>query len=237
MARTPRKEDAMFDARRLTVLLLVFGVAALVLGTALHPAHEDPNDAVKAFAEYATDRKWLASHLIQLAGAMAMLLGMLAVLAQSSASRDGGWATSVLPQTALVAAGIALSAALQAVDGVALKLMVDRWASASGAEKDQLFSASLAIRFVEIGLAAMASLVTGLTVLAVCFSLWSLKVGGNCVGLLGMAGGLGLAASSFAMGVGGFSGAAMLINMPASIALMIWVAAHAVIHWRNRRNA
>jgi uncharacterized membrane protein (DUF2068 family) len=227
----------MFDTRRLTVPLLVFGVVALVLGTALHPAHEDPNDAVKAFAEYATDRNWLASHLIQLAGVTAMLLGMLAVLAQNSASRNGGRAGFPLSQTALVAAGIALSATLQAVDGVALKLMLDRWAAAGGAEKDLLFSASLAIRFVEIGLAAMVSLVTGLAVIAVSFSLWSLKVGGNIVGLLGMAGGLGLTASSIAMGVGGFSGAAMMINMPASVLLMIWVAAHAVIHWRHGQNA
>jgi uncharacterized membrane protein (DUF2068 family) len=237
MARTPRREDAMFDARRLTVLLLAIGVAALVLGTALHPAHEDPNDTVMAFAEYAADRHWLASHLIQLAGIMAMLLGMLAVLAQNSASSDGGTAGFLLPQTALVAAGIALSAALQAVDGVALKLTLDRWSAASGAEKDLLFSASLAIRFVEIGLAAMVSLVTAMAVIAVSFSLWSLKVGGSVVGLLGMAGGLGLGASAIVMGAGGFSSAAMLINMPASILLMIWVAAHAVIHWRNRRNA
>jgi uncharacterized membrane protein (DUF2068 family) len=227
----------MIDARRLTVALLAIGVAALVLGTALHPAHEDPNDVVKAFAEYAADRYWLASHLIQLGGVMAMLLGMLAVLTQNAATLDGGRIGSLPPHTALVAASIALSAALQAVDGVALKLMLDRWAAASGAEKNLLFSASIAIRFVEIGLASMVSLVTGLAVIAVSLSLWSLKVGGSYVGLLGMAGGLGLAASSIAMGVEGFSNAAMLINMPASVALMIWVAAHAVIHWQIRERA
>ena len=227
----------MFDARRPTVALLIFGIAALVLGTGLHPAHEDPNDAVKAFAEYAADGSWLAGHLIQLAGVVAMLLGMLGVLAQTAGGGNGRRSGFLPAQTALVAAGIALSAALQAVDGVALKLMLDRWAAASGAEKNLLFSASLAIRYVEIGLASMVSLVTGLAVIALNVSLWSLKVGGGFVAVLGMAGGLGLSVSAIAMGVGGFSSAAMMISLPSSLVLMIWVAAHAIIHWRGGQNS
>jgi uncharacterized membrane protein (DUF2068 family) len=225
----------MFDARRLTLPMLALGVAALAAGTALHPAHEDPNDAVRAFAEYAESQSWLASHLIQLAGVIAMLLGMLAVLARTRGGSGGDGAVPLLPQTALVAAAIALSAALQAVDGVALKFMVDRWAASSGAEKDQLFAAALAIRFVEIGLAAMVSLVTGLAVIALSYSLWSFKTGGVFLAMLGSAGGLGLGASEITMAGSGFSGAAMVINMAASAALMIWVGAHGFFHWRNSK--
>jgi hypothetical protein len=221
----------MFDARKLTVALLVFGIAALVLGTALHPAHEDPNDAARAFAEYAADKTWLASHFLQFAGAAAMLTGMLAALAQNAARK--GSASSLMPLTAFAAAAIALSAALQAVDGVALKMMVGRWAAAEGAEKALLFSASLAVRSVEIGLAAMTSLVTGLAVISLSFWLWRLKAGGFLLALLGLAGGLGLCASAIAIGAGGFSGLAMMINMPSSLALMLWVAAHAYIRWRG----
>jgi hypothetical protein len=232
----PGKEDAMFGARRLTVSLLVIGIAALVVGTVLHPGHENPNDALKAFAEYAADRSWLASHVIQLGGMVAMLLGMLAVLAQNRAAAAQGREGSLLPHTALVAASIALAGALQAVDGVALKLMVDRWASASGAQKDLLFSAALAIRFVEIGLASITSLVTGLTVIAVSYSFWSSRVGGGFLAFFGAAGGLGLVASAIAMGAGGFTGLSMTLGMPARIALMIWVAAHALIHWKNSKS-
>lgn len=230
MMRTKLREYAVFEYRRLTAVLLLLGVTALVLGTVLHPAHEDPNDAARAFAEYAADQTWLASHFLQFAGAAAMLAGMLSVLARN-AGRDGR-AASLMSSAALVSAAIALSAALQAVDGVALKLMVDRWASAQGMEKDLMFSASLAVRSIEIGLAALASLVTGLAVIVLSYALWKQKAGGRFLALLGSAGGLGLCASAIAVGAGGFSGAAMLINIPSSLCVIIWVAAHAVIHWR-----
>jgi hypothetical protein len=59
---------------------------------------------------------------------------------------------------------VAVTAALQAVDGIALKAMVDAWAVTPAAQKDLAFYAALAIRQVEIGLASMVSLLFGLTV-------------------------------------------------------------------------
>jgi hypothetical protein len=227
-------ENEMITARQLTTALLAFGIAGLVVGTALHPGHENPADAVRAFAEYATDRTWLASHLIQLTGVIAMLLGMLSVVAQLGLGRG---AASALPlHITLVAASASLYAALQAVDGVALKLILDQWAAASSPQDKQgLFIASLAIRHVEIGLAAIVSLATGVTVLALNCSLWSAKIGGGLVGALGLAGGLGLLAGGTAMGASGFSGLAMSINMPSRLALLAWVGTHAVFYWRSGR--
>jgi hypothetical protein len=227
------RENEMFNSRKLTIALLAFGIAGLVVGTALHPGHENPADAVRAFAEYAADRTWLASHLIQLAGVIAMLLGMLSVVAQLGPERG---AAAALPlQITLVAASASLYAALQAVDGVALKLMLDQWAASGSRDRDGLFIASLAIRHVEIGLAAIVSLATGLTVLALNYPLWSAKIGGGLAGALGLAGGLGLLAGGIAMGAGGFSGLAMSINMPSRLALLAWVGTHAVIYWRSGR--
>jgi hypothetical protein len=37
----------------------------------------DPNDAVAAFTEYATDRLWVTSHLTQLAGVTLMVAAVL----------------------------------------------------------------------------------------------------------------------------------------------------------------
>ena len=50
------------------------GALLLTLGTSLHPMQAAPWDAAAAFAEYAADHHWLASHLIQLLG---VLLGLL----------------------------------------------------------------------------------------------------------------------------------------------------------------
>jgi hypothetical protein len=66
-------------------------------------------------------------------------------------------------ETAGAIASLAVAAALQAVDGVALKAMVNTWAAAPEQEKAGLFHAALAVRQIEIGLASMTSLLFGLT--------------------------------------------------------------------------
>jgi hypothetical protein len=54
---------------------------------------------------------------------------------------------------------------LQAVDGVALKVLVDRWAAASTEARSLAFEAAFVVRQIEIGLAALLSLASGLTLL------------------------------------------------------------------------
>jgi hypothetical protein len=49
----------------------------LFIGTYLHPTKADPNEPVAAFAEYAADQMWVASHLMQLAGVTLMVAGLL----------------------------------------------------------------------------------------------------------------------------------------------------------------
>jgi len=46
----------------------IAGSVLLFIGTYLHPMSADPNQAAAAFAEYAADPLWVASHLTQLAG-------------------------------------------------------------------------------------------------------------------------------------------------------------------------
>lgn len=198
-------------------LLLAAGAVALAAGTFLHPMHEDPNDAVRAFAEYAADRNWLASHLVQLTGVMFMVLGLIGML--HKARCDGALK---LICAALGASVIAVSAALQAVDGIALKFMVDRWPAAL-ADKDALFNTAYAVRMIEIGLAAIASLMTGVTVLAASVAFHKAGFGGTILLVTGLlAGGL-FAASAWVIGSSGFSALAMSVNLSAGILLMVWV--------------
>jgi hypothetical protein len=212
-------------------LILAMGVLALAAGTFMHPMHEDPNDAVKAFAEYAADSRWLMSHLIQLAGVVCMVLGLLGLLAKSGC--DGAM---MMICVALGASTIAVSCVLQAVDGVALKFMADRWAAAGAADKTMAFQAAYAVRMIEVGLAAAASLITGLTVAVSAMALYKtgfIRQFLLCAGLLA---GFLFGASGWIIGATGFSGLSMTVNMPAGIFLMLWIVALAVIGWRFAPN-
>ncbi len=195
------------------------GVALLTVGTWLHPMGADPNDARAAFTEYAADRLWVASHLMQLAG---MVLLMVALLVLARVLGDGPAATWARVARAGATAGVALSAALQAVDGIALKNMVDAWAAAADSAKPELFYAAFAVRQVEIGLASMLSLVLGLTVTLYGIALRADPRFGALLGWLAMAGGIATACAGVVMAYTGFSDAEMMLNMPADALLLVW---------------
>src|SRR5215510_14454881 len=137
----------------------ITGSVLLLIGTYLHPSQADPNDAVAAFSEYAADRMWVASHLTQLAGVMLMTAALLFLARQLEAASGTGWARLAAGGAI---ASLAVAAALQAVDGVALKVMVDAWSAAPAAQKEGAFHAAFAVRQVEVGLASMLSLLSGL---------------------------------------------------------------------------
>ncbi|MGH2372348.1 MAG: hypothetical protein ACRDIC_02565 [bacterium] len=130
----------------------IAGALLLLVGTFLHPLGADPNDPVAAFTEYAADRFWVASHLMQLIGVILMVFALVVLSRVMSSGDDSLW-----PHIGVVGAGasLAVAAALQAVDGVALKVMVDSWAAAPAAEKDVLFYATFGVRQIEIGLAGI----------------------------------------------------------------------------------
>lgn len=53
---------------RMGATCAIAGSVLVFLGTYLHPMEADPNDATAAFAEYAADQLWVASHMTQLIG-------------------------------------------------------------------------------------------------------------------------------------------------------------------------
>jgi Domain of unknown function (DUF4386) len=215
---------------RLGPPLAVTGVGLLIVGTALHPMQADPAVAEAAFAEYAADRHWVTSHLIQLAGVWAMIASLLLLARGLDTGPAAPWAAL---GRAFGIAGIAAAAALQAVDGVALKMMVDQWAAATEPEKSTLFAAAYGVRQIEIGLAGMSCLVLGLT--TAIFGL-ALVIDGRFpkwAGLLGVAGGISTAVSGVVISTTGFSELAMTINMPAVAVLMVWLIALGILGWKR----
>jgi hypothetical protein len=217
--------------RRASGGLAIAGALLLVIGTWLHPWGTDPNDAGAAFAEYAAASRadWVAAHLVQLAGVAAMLLAVVLLARPVSGTHGTGWArvTEVFG-----AAGLALAATLQAVDGVALKSMVDQWKSAADADRQSLFSAALAVRQVEIGLDSLLALAIGATILAYGCARLADAGSGRGLGYSAIVVGVGSAASGVLIALGGYSVEAMFATMVTGVTAVVWSASVGVWAWR-----
>ncbi len=208
----------------------IAGSLLLLLGTYLHPMPADPNDALTAFTEYAADRLWVASHLTQLAG-VGLILAALMLLAQQLETESGVGLSRIAAGGAI--ASLAVATALQAVDGVALKAMVDAWAAAPATQREVAFHAAFAVRQVEVGLASTLSLLFGLTVITYGVALLGNHTYPKWTGVIAIGGGVPMAVAGVVMAYAGFSATAMAINMPASSILLIWMLTLGFLMWRG----
>jgi hypothetical protein len=215
---------------RLAATCAIVGSGLLFVGTYLHPLNADPNEAVAAFTEYAADRLWVASHLLQLVG-FGLAVAALLVLAQALESAGGtGW-SRVAAGGAI--ASLAVAAVLLAVDGIALKVAVDAWAAAPAAQKDVAFHTAFAIRQVEIGLASVLSLLFGVTATLYGVALVLEDTYPKWLGGLAIVGGVPTMVGGLVIAYTGFSRLAMSINMLATSLLLLWMLMLGVFMWRR----
>jgi hypothetical protein len=210
----------------------IVGATLLLAGTWLHPMPPDANNAAQAFAAYAEDRFWVTSHLAQLVG-IALALAALVILARQL--EIGGATVWARFASAGTIASLALAAALQAVDGIALRAMVENWAAAAAAQKESAFQSAFAVRQLEIGLASVLSLVLGATATLFGVALLDGLKYPRWIGGLAIAGGASTALSGIVMAFSGFSNLEMAINMPASAVIVVWVITLGVLMWRRDR--
>jgi hypothetical protein len=197
----------------------ILGVVVLIVATILHPMDAPPGDAAAAFAEYALDRYWVASHLGQLLGVVLIATGFIALSWKLRAGRAGAWA--LLAGLAAVAS-MSLAAALQAVDGIALKFMVDRWASASPEARAAAFEATFGVRQIEIGLASVMGTFFGLTVVLYGIAILLSSVAARWLGAFGAVGGIAVLTASVVQAHTGFSDLAMTMTMPSILLVLLW---------------
>jgi hypothetical protein len=192
----------------------------------------DPNDAVAAFTEYAADHLWIASHLTQLAGVALIVVALLLLADELELTAGRGWAV-IASGGALTT--LALAIALQAVDGIALKHMVDAWATAPASQKETAFHAAFAVRQIEIGLASTLCITLGVT--ATLYGGALLMVDNaylKWLGVLAVLGGVPTSVAGVVIAYTGFSALAMAINMPANFVLLVWMLTLGVSMWRSR---
>lgn len=217
-------------------MLRVGGIAAisgallLFLSTLLHPLEADPNDPVAAFQEYAGDNLWVASHLGQFLGIAVLVVGLFILTRWLVDTEASFWARV---GAAGATATLTLMAALQAVDGIALKVMVDAWVAAPPSEKPMAFQAALAVRQIEIGLASMVGLVFGIT--TAIYGLVVARCGRlpTWLGWVAVGAGILTALAGIVMAYTGFSELAMNLSMPASFVLILWVITIGILMYRR----
>lgn len=215
---------------RLISIAAIGGTILLFAGTYLHPMQTDPNVALAAFTEYAADRHWVASHLMQLSG-VSLMVTALVLLSRKMAG--GAADAAAFLGSAGAIASLAVASALQAVDGVALKAMVNAWATASEREKEILFHAAFAVRQIEIGLASITALLFGLTISIYGIALLSDPRFPKWLGLPAIAGGVPTAIAGVVIAYTGFSDLAMAINLPSNSLVLCWMIAVGVYVWRE----
>ena len=221
---TERSLARLGGAAALVGTVLLFGA------TLLHPLGADPNDAPAAFAEYATDRLWVWTHLAQFLGFALLMAGLAAFGSTFASGAAAAWARiGVIGATATVA----VAAALQAVDGVALKAMVDRWAAAAPDARAVAFETAFAVRQIEIGLASLLSLSAGLTLVVFGIAILASAAHPPWLGSLALLGGVGTVAGGALQAATGFSPAAMTVSSFASVALLVWAIVVGVLMWRT----
>jgi len=216
---------------RIGAVAAIVGSVTLFVATLLHPMSADPNDPLAAFAEYAADTLWVATHLGQFLGVV--LIGV-ALLALGRTLTNGPRVEACVTIGAAGAiASVATAAVLQAVDGVALKVMVDRWAASPAEHKEAVFWAAYGVRQVEVGVASLMSLLLGLTIFSYGIALLSTTMYPRWVGVVGLLGALGLIAAGVVQAYSGFSPLAMNVSMPAGSVLWLWLIALGVVMWRR----
>jgi hypothetical protein len=227
-----------FDRTLLRISAVILFLGEILFGVAgtLHPSHEPANSHAAVFAEYADSANWTLVHLGQFAGMLVIIAGLL-VLFRALNIRSG--MAGLVAQGAAVSAVITLSlyGFLQAVDGVALKQVVDAWANAPAAEKAARFASAEAIRYLEWGGRSYQDFMLGLTFILFAVAIvWTARIPrtvGFLVGLTGVA----YIAQGLVTGAEGFS---MNNSTPTLFAYVLWIVWSIwllIFAWRTKESA
>jgi hypothetical protein len=192
----------------------------------------DPNDALAAFTEYAADRWWIASHLTQLAGVVLIIAALLLFAGRIEARLGRAW----LRVTAAGAvASLATAAALQAVDGIALKAAIDAWQAAPAGGADAAFRVADSVRSLEKGLSAVFNLANGCTVLLLSAAVVLGRAVPRWIGLPGAIAGGAFLVLGFVTAATGFSAQASTVALLPTVAAPVFLVALAVALSRGPR--
>ena len=224
-------ERSSRTALRAGAALLLAGGAAEFAVTSLHAHREPPNDHSAAFAEYAASENWIAVHLGQFAAGLVLLVGILVLLA---GLRGGGAPSPVVRAAeALTAIAGAVFAVLQAVDGVALKHVVDSLVAAPSDLRAAAFHDAETVRWTEWALAGYFRITLGLAVIALALAVLTSRALPRWTAAVVLVAGGAFVADGVGVGYDGFTGAT-LPNLISWAALAVFALAAAVAALRGQ---
>jgi len=229
--------DGIQDKRktwRLAASLLLAGVLASIVAGLFHAESHDANNHVASFTAYANSGIWTAVHLGQFVG-MALVCAGLVSLWAALGLRQHGMAWVARFGALAAAAALALHAALQSVDGVALKQAVDTWAAAPEAERTARFATAEGVRWLEWGLRSYQSFLLGTALVLLGVVVAATHRVPRIIGLLMALSGLAYLAQGWIIGETGFSDAnsvPTLIGIIAIVAATVWLEVSA---WRLKQ--
>ncbi|VXB35596.1 DUF4386 family protein [Arthrobacter sp. 8AJ] len=120
------------------------------------------------------------------------------------------------------AAALALYAALQAVDGVALKQAVDAWAAAPEPEKAARFATAEGIRWLEWGMRSYQNFLLGTALVLLGVVVAAARDVSRIIGYLMALSGLAYLVQGWIIGASGFSAANTLPTLVGIVAILAW---------------
>ncbi|WP_457950362.1 hypothetical protein ACTAQI_07155 [Pseudarthrobacter sp. alpha12b] len=206
---------------RLAASLLLAGVAVSILAGVFHAESHDANDHVASFTAYANSDLWTGVHLGQFLGMALVCAGLVSLWAAVNVQRHAlAWTArfGVLSATA----ALALYAALQAVDGVALKQAVDTWAAAPEPDKVARFATAEGIRWLEWGMRSYHNFLLGTALVLFGVVVAATHHVSRMIGYLMALSGLSYLAQGWIIGASGFSAANSLPTLVGIVAIVAW---------------
>ena len=211
------------------------GAIIAIVSTAFHPSTEDPSNHRLVFAEYASSDSWIAIHLGQFAGVIMVFAGGFVALYRLLVQSESSTA-SILAWVGLALAIVTASAfaVLQAVDGIANKMVDDSWFAAPPEEKAITFRVAEGIRFIEYGTNSIFRILQGTVAVIFGVAIVKSKILSKWIGGAGVVIGAvtiyaGLEVAYLACGyanIGGLRGISMIIYF-------IWVGILGGLMWKK----
>jgi hypothetical protein len=206
---------------RLAATLAFAGFVVSVVAGLFHAESASANDHPATFAEYARSGIWTAVHLGQFVG-MALLIAGLLVLLVTLKEPDGAMAWTARFGAVAAIGALVLYAALQAVDGVALKHAVDAWAAAAEPEKAARFATAEGIRWLEWGMRSYQSFMLGAALLLTGAVVVRARRVSRLIGYLMALSGLAYLAQGWIIGAEGFSPANAIPTLAGIVLILVW---------------
>jgi hypothetical protein len=211
---------------------LVFGGELLFIAAGIfHPDRVPANSHPAVFEEYAKSAYWGAVHMGQFAGMAVLLAGLVALAFALGKTSTPGWLGRLAAISAV--STIALTAVLQAVDGVALKAAADALLAAPAAEQPARLAATEAVRWLEWAVRSYQRSILGFTLILLATQILVSARVPRPMGFVMALSGLAYIAQGIVVGAEGFSSNNTVPGLAAFVLDLAWMIWLVVVAWQK----